>query len=41
MYRAKTSMILHKNMSGILEFEVKGKAGDEIHLYPEKLAKKW
>ena len=29
-----------QNMSGILEFEVKGKAGDEIHLYPaEKLAK--
>lgn len=28
-----------QNMSGILEFEVKGKAGDEIHLYPaEKLA---
>ena len=29
-----------QNMSGILEFEVKGKAGDEIHLYlAEKLAK--
>lgn len=29
-----------QNMSGILEFEVKGKEGDEIHLYPaEKLAK--
>ena len=29
-----------QNMSGILEFKVKGKAGDEIHLYPaEKLAK--
>ena len=28
-----------KNMSGILELEVKGKAGDEIHIYPaEKLA---
>ena len=27
-----------QNMSGILEFEVKGKVGDEIHLYPaEKL----